>query len=73
MDIESSVAVVTGANRGLGRALVRAFCTAGCAKVYAAARRIEDVVGDEMVETIELDITFDASMQRIRDEHVRRP
>jgi NAD(P)-dependent dehydrogenase (short-subunit alcohol dehydrogenase family) len=57
MKISGSRVLVTGANRGLGRALVRAFRTAGCAKVYAAARKIEDVVPDEMVETIELDIT----------------
>jgi NAD(P)-dependent dehydrogenase (short-subunit alcohol dehydrogenase family) len=57
MKISGSRVLVTGANRGLGRALVRAFRAAGCAKVYAAARRIEDGVRDEMVETIELDIT----------------
>jgi NAD(P)-dependent dehydrogenase (short-subunit alcohol dehydrogenase family) len=57
MKISGSRVLVTGANRGLGRALARAFRAAGCAKVYATARRIEDVVRDEMVETIELDIT----------------
>jgi NAD(P)-dependent dehydrogenase (short-subunit alcohol dehydrogenase family) len=38
MKIEGSVALVTGANRGLGRALVSALIEAGAAKVYAAAR-----------------------------------
>ncbi len=38
MKIEGSVALVTGANRGLGRALVSALVEAGAAKVYAAAR-----------------------------------
>jgi NAD(P)-dependent dehydrogenase (short-subunit alcohol dehydrogenase family) len=57
MKISGSRVLVTGANRGLGRALVRAFRTAGCSKVYAAARKTEGVARDEMVETIELDIT----------------
>jgi len=38
MKLEGSVALVTGANRGLGRALVSALVEAGAAKVYAAAR-----------------------------------
>jgi NAD(P)-dependent dehydrogenase (short-subunit alcohol dehydrogenase family) len=38
MKIEGSVALVTGANRGLGKALVSALVMAGAAKVYAAAR-----------------------------------
>jgi NAD(P)-dependent dehydrogenase (short-subunit alcohol dehydrogenase family) len=38
MKIEGSVALVTGANRGLGKALVSALVEAGAAKVYAAAR-----------------------------------
>ncbi|HVT07686.1 MAG TPA: SDR family NAD(P)-dependent oxidoreductase [Polyangia bacterium] len=38
MKIEGSIALVTGANRGLGRALVAALVEAGAAKVYAAAR-----------------------------------
>lgn len=38
MDIRNAVVLVTGANRGLGRALVEAFQQAGAKKVYAAAR-----------------------------------
>lgn len=38
MKIEGSIALVTGANRGLGKALVAALVEAGAAKVYAAAR-----------------------------------
>jgi NAD(P)-dependent dehydrogenase (short-subunit alcohol dehydrogenase family) len=36
--IEGAVALVTGGNRGLGKAFVRALLDAGAAKVYAAAR-----------------------------------
>ncbi|URG54331.1 SDR family oxidoreductase [Pectobacterium quasiaquaticum] len=38
MKIHGSVALVTGANRGLGAAFVRALLAAGARKVYAAAR-----------------------------------
>lgn len=35
MKIEGSVALVTGANRGLGKAFVEGLLDAGAAKVYA--------------------------------------
>ena len=38
MKINGSTALVTGANRGLGRAFVQALRDAGCTKIYAAAR-----------------------------------
>ena len=38
MKIEGSVVLVTGGNRGIGEAFVRAFLAAGAAKVYVGAR-----------------------------------
>jgi len=38
MQIENSIALVTGANRGIGEAFVRALLAAGAAKVYVGAR-----------------------------------
>ena len=38
MDIKDSIVLVTGGNRGIGEAFVRAFLAAGAAKVYVAAR-----------------------------------
>jgi NAD(P)-dependent dehydrogenase (short-subunit alcohol dehydrogenase family) len=43
MKIQGSVALVTGANRGLGKALVTALIEGGATKVYAAARDVRKV------------------------------
>lgn len=52
MKIEGSVAVVTGANRGLGRHFVEQLLSRGAAKVYAAAKAAAwaqtDVVREEL-------------------------
>lgn len=56
MKIQDSVALVTGANRGLGLAFARALLAGGARKVYAAAR---DPVSVTLpgVEAIRLDVT----------------
>ena len=41
MEIKGSVALVTGANRGIGRSFVEALLARGAAKIYAAARQPE--------------------------------
>ena len=41
--IENSVAMVTGANRGIGKAIVEGLLNAGASKVYAAARNLESL------------------------------
>ncbi len=46
MKIQGSVALVTGANRGLGKALVSALVEGGAAKVYAAARDERKLLAD---------------------------
>ncbi|GAA0932353.1 SDR family oxidoreductase [Pseudonocardia zijingensis] len=43
MDITNSIALVTGANRGLGRHLAAGLLARGARKVYAAARNPESV------------------------------
>jgi NAD(P)-dependent dehydrogenase (short-subunit alcohol dehydrogenase family) len=60
--IAGSVAFVTGANRGIGKAIVEALVDGGAAKVYAAARSaasLESIVvaGGGRVIPVQLDIT----------------
>jgi NAD(P)-dependent dehydrogenase (short-subunit alcohol dehydrogenase family) len=57
MKIEGSIALVTGANRGLGKALVAALIEAGAAKVYAAARDARQVAAGPRIVPLALDIT----------------
>ncbi|OLF10825.1 SDR family oxidoreductase [Actinophytocola xanthii] len=58
MDIRGSVALVTGANRGIGRHFVRQLLDRGATTVYATARRPESVDLDlPGVRVLPLDVT----------------
>jgi NAD(P)-dependent dehydrogenase (short-subunit alcohol dehydrogenase family) len=61
MKVEGSAVVVTGGQRGLGKALVEAFLDRGAAKIYATARTPQ-ADGDERVVPLPLDITDPASV-----------
>jgi NAD(P)-dependent dehydrogenase (short-subunit alcohol dehydrogenase family) len=62
MIIKGATALVTGGNRGLGRAFVEALRGAGCARIYAGARRIDGAAADGVVVPVELDITVPAQV-----------
>jgi NAD(P)-dependent dehydrogenase (short-subunit alcohol dehydrogenase family) len=70
MNFKDSVVLVTGANRGLGKALAQAAVKAGARKVYAAARN-PDAVDIAGVTPIKLDVTnaadIAAAVQAIPD------
>ena len=61
MRIEGSVALVTGANRGLGRAFARALVARGATKVYGAARDPGGVT-EPGLTPVALDITDETSI-----------
>ncbi len=58
MKVAGSIALVTGANRGLGLAFAQALLQKGAAKVYAAARKPEEVTLKGVVP-LKLDVTSD--------------
>ncbi|MEU5260515.1 SDR family oxidoreductase [Amycolatopsis sp. NPDC021455] len=62
MDITGAVALVTGANRGLGRQFAAALLERGAAKVYAAARNPESVDLPGVVP-LKLDVTDPESIR----------
>ena len=62
MSIEEKAVLLTGANRGLGRALVDEALRRGAKRVYAAARR-PMVVADERVTRLILDVTDAAQIR----------
>ncbi len=61
MKIEGSVALITGANRGLGKAFVERLLALGARKVYAAARNPASI-RTSGVTPVKLDITNPADV-----------
>lgn len=70
--IEGKTALVTGANRGIGKAYVEELLAAGAAKVYAAARNpgsLSELVekGQGRVVPVEVDVTKPAHIAAAAD------
>jgi len=57
MKIENAVALVTGANRGIGLAFTRELLARGARKVYAGARDPATVITQPGVQPLRLDVT----------------
>src|SRR6476620_399085 len=73
MTIENTVALVTGANRGIGAALVHALLESGASTVYAAARQEADLTtvgakGDRRIVPVHLDVTNAAHVARVASQ-----
>ena len=67
MEIEGKRVLVTGASRGLGRALVTAFVDAGASEVLAGARKRKDreALKSDHVTPVRLDVTSDRDVEEL--------
>jgi NAD(P)-dependent dehydrogenase (short-subunit alcohol dehydrogenase family) len=70
VQINGSVALVTGANRGLGRVYARELVRRGAATVYGAARD-PAAVTEPGVQPVALDITDAGQIEVLADERSR--
>jgi len=67
MEIEGKRVLVTGASRGLGRALVTAIVDAGASEVIAGARKREDreALASPSVTPVRLDVTSERDIEAL--------
>ncbi len=70
MKIKGAIALVTGANRGLGLSFVEALVASGAAKIYATARNIDTLdplvrKHDGLVVPLGLDVTVQAQVDAV--------
>ncbi len=75
MQIQQQKALVTGANRGIGKALVQSLVAAGVSKVYATGRNLSMLqplvdLDPKRVTALELDVTKFEDIERAADKAV---
>ncbi len=67
MEIKGKRVLITGASRGLGRALVSAFVDAGAGEVIAGTRKREDrqALAADHVTAVQLDVTSERDIEAV--------
>lgn len=67
--LKGKVILITGANRGIGKSLVRSLLEKGARKIYATSRDIGKMPDflDERVVTLELDITDKTQVLKVAE------
>ena len=68
MNINAQTILVTGANGGIGKALINAFLAAGAKKIYACARdtaSLEHLRNNERILPVQLDIAKLAAIENV--------
>lgn len=68
--LKDKVILITGANRGIGKSLVKSSLEKGAKKVYATSRDLSKMpdFGDERVVILECDITNNAQILKITEQ-----
>jgi len=67
MDIQNKTVLITGANRGVGRALVNEALKRGAKRVYAGSRGASDFA-DPRVTLLTIDVTNTAQIEQAASE-----